>query len=57
MVLSFRKQAVNRPNVLGSANKGQNVTNNPSIYPFILSNHQLSSQGPGEIGPKSGNSR
>ena len=55
-VLSFRKQAVNRPNVLCSVNKGYNVTNKASIDPFMLSNHQLSSQGLEESGPKSGNS-
>ena len=55
--MSFRKQAVNRPNALCSANIGENVTNKASIYLFMLSNHQISSQGPGESGPKSGNSR
>ena len=54
-VLSFSLQAVNRPNVLCSANKGWNVTNKASINPFMLSNRQLSSQG--ESGPKSSNSR
>ena len=49
-VVLFRIQAVNRPNMLCSANKGWNVTNKASIYPIMLSNHQLSSQGPGERG-------
>ena len=52
MVLSFRNQAVNRPNVLCSASKGSSLTNNASIYPFMLSYHQLSSQGPGKVVPK-----
>ena len=45
-LMSMRKQAVNRPN----------VTNKASTYPFMLSNHQLSSQGPEESGTKVGKS-
>mgnify|MGYP001800265001 FL=1 len=33
------------------------MTKKASIYPFVLSDHHLSSQGLGKSGPKSGNSR